>query len=101
VSLVLTISQEASHAIRGILDASDVPDGSMLRISPQETDGASAGASLVVSVIDTPPPDDQVVEGDDEVAVAVEPTAAEMLDDKQLDATVIGDQINFSIGEQG
>jgi Fe-S cluster assembly iron-binding protein IscA len=100
VGLVLTISPEASHAIRGILEASDVPDGSMLRISPQQTDGASAGASLVVSVIDTPPPDDQVVEGEEEVAVAVEPTAAVMLDDKQLDATVIGDQINFSIGEQ-
>jgi iron-sulfur cluster assembly protein len=99
VGLVLTISPEASHAIRGILDASDAPDGSMLRISPQQTDGASAGASLVVSVIDTPPPDDQVVEGE-EVAVAVEPTAAEILDDKQLDATVVGDQINFSIAEQ-
>jgi Fe-S cluster assembly iron-binding protein IscA len=100
VGLVLTISPEASHAIRGILDASDVPDGSMLRISPQQTNGTSAGASLVVSVIDTPPPDDQVVEGEAEVAVAVEPTAAVMLDDKQLDATVIGDQINFSIAEQ-
>jgi iron-sulfur cluster assembly protein len=96
---VLTISPEASNAIRGILDASDVPDGSMLRISPQQTDGGSPGASLVVSVIDDPPPDDQVVEGE-EVAVAVEPTAAEILDDKQLDATVVGDQINFSIGDQ-
>jgi Fe-S cluster assembly iron-binding protein IscA len=98
---VLTISPEASHAIRGILDASDIPDGSMLRISPQQTDGASPGASLVVSVIETPPPDDQVVEGEDEVAVAVEPTAAVMLDDKQLDATVMGDEISFSIAEQG
>ncbi|HEY6636696.1 MAG TPA: HesB/YadR/YfhF-family protein [Solirubrobacterales bacterium] len=97
---MLTISPEASHAIRGILDESDVPDGSMLRISPQPTDGASAGASLMVSVVDTPPPDDQVVEGEDEVAVAVEPTAAVMLDDKELDATVIGDQISFSIAEQ-
>jgi Fe-S cluster assembly iron-binding protein IscA len=98
---VLTISPEASHAIRGILDASDIPDGSMLRISPQQTDGTSPGASLVVSVIETPPPDDQVVEGEDEVAVAVEPTAAVMLDDKELDATVMGDQISFSIAEQG
>jgi Fe-S cluster assembly iron-binding protein IscA len=99
VGLVLTISPEASHAIRGILDASDAPDGSMFRISPQPTDGASPGAGLVVSLTDAPPPDDQIVQGD-EVAVSVEPTAAVMLDDKQLDATVIGDQINFSIGEQ-
>jgi len=96
---VLTISPEASHAIRGILDASDVPDGSMFRISPQSTDGPAPGASLVVSVIDTPPPDDQIVKGD-EVAVCVEPTAAEMLDDKQLDANIDGDQVSFTIGDQ-
>jgi Fe-S cluster assembly iron-binding protein IscA len=96
---MLTISPEASHAIRGILEASDVPDGSMFRISPQQSDGASAGASLVVSLIDTPPPDDQIVQGDD-VAVCLEPSAAAMLDDKQLDATVIGEEVNFSIGEQ-
>jgi iron-sulfur cluster assembly protein len=96
---VLTISPEASQAIRGILDASDVPDGSMFRISPQQADSASPGASLVVSVIDTPPPDDQIVEGE-EVAVCLEPTAAVMLDDKQLDATVVGDEVNFRIAEQ-
>jgi Fe-S cluster assembly iron-binding protein IscA len=97
---MLTISPEASQAIRGILEGSDVPDGSMFRISPQQADEASPGATLVVSVIDTPPPDDQIVEGD-QVAVSVEPTAAAMLDDKQLDATVLGDEISFTIGEQG
>jgi Fe-S cluster assembly iron-binding protein IscA len=97
---MLTISPEASQAIRGILEGSDVPDGSMFRISPEQTDGSSPGATLVVSVIDTPPPDDQIVEGD-QVAVSVEPTAAAMLDDKQLDATVLGDEISFTIGEQG
>jgi Fe-S cluster assembly iron-binding protein IscA len=99
VGLVLTISPEASQAIRGILKASDVPDGSMFRISPQQGDDASPGSSLVVSVIDTPPPDDQIVEGE-EVAVSVDPTAAAILDDKELDATVVGDQVNFSIAEQ-
>jgi|SRR5262245_24883745 len=99
---MLTISPEASHAIREILDASDVPSGSMFRISPQQADtnGAGSDAGLVVSVIETPPPDDQIVEGD-EVAVAIEPTAAVMLDDKELDATVVGDQVSFSIGIQG
>jgi iron-sulfur cluster assembly protein len=99
VSFVLTITPEASQAMRGILASSDAPDGSMFRISPQGEDGTAPGPGLAVSVIDTPPPDDQIVEGD-EVAVCVEPTAAVMLDDKQLDATVIGDQVNFSIGEQ-
>jgi Fe-S cluster assembly iron-binding protein IscA len=96
---MLTITPEASHAIRGILSASDAPDGSMFRISPQGQDGAAPGPSLTVSVIDEPPPDDEIVEGE-EVAVAVEPSAAAILEDKKLEATVVGDQINFSIGEQ-
>jgi iron-sulfur cluster assembly protein len=96
---VLTITPEASQAIRGILAASDAPDGSMFRISPQGQDGLSPGPSLAVSLIDDPPPDDQIVEGE-QVAVCVEPSAAVMLDDKQLDATVVGDQVNFTIAEQ-
>jgi Fe-S cluster assembly iron-binding protein IscA len=96
---MLTISPEASDAIRGILDASNAPDGAMFRIAPQGQDGTSPGPSLAVSIIDSPPPEDQIIEGED-VEVAVDPTAAVMLDDKQLDADVIGDQVNFSIGEQ-
>jgi Fe-S cluster assembly iron-binding protein IscA len=96
---MLTITPEASQAIRGILDASDAPDGSMFRIAPQGQGGTAPGPSLAISVIDAPPPDDQIVEGE-EVAISIEPSAAAMLDDKELDATVVGEQINFSIGEQ-
>jgi iron-sulfur cluster assembly protein len=96
---VLTITPDASEAIRGILAASDAPDGSMFRIAPQAQDGGAPGPSLTLTVIDEPPPTDQIVEGD-QVAVCVEPSAATMLDDKQLDADVIGEQVNFSIGEQ-
>jgi Fe-S cluster assembly iron-binding protein IscA len=96
---VLTITPDASEAIRGILAASDAPDGSMFRIAPQGQDGAAPGPSLTISVTEAPPPDDQIVEGE-QVAVCLEPTAAVMLDDKELDADVIGEQVNFSIGEQ-
>ena len=96
---MLTITPEASYAIRGILDASDAPDGSMFRISPQGQDGAAPGPSLVVSVTDDPPASDQIVEGD-EVAISVDPSAAVMLDDKELDATVVEGEVSFSIGEQ-
>jgi iron-sulfur cluster assembly protein len=96
---VLTITPEASQAIRGILAASDAPDGSMFRISPQGQDGTAPGPALAVSVIESPMPDDQIVEGD-QVAVCVEPSAAVMLDDKELDAEMVGEQVNFSIGER-
>lgn len=90
---MLTITPQASDAIRGVLASDSVPDGSVLRISPQPD------AGLVVSVTDSPQPDDQIVEGD-EVEVCVEANAAEILDDKELDATVEGDRVNFSIGQQ-
>jgi iron-sulfur cluster assembly protein len=96
---VLTITPEASEAIRGLLDASEAPDGSMFRIAAQGSDGTEPGPTLAISVIDEPPPEDQIVEGE-QVAICVEPGAAMMLDDKELDATVVGEQINFSIGEQ-
>jgi Fe-S cluster assembly iron-binding protein IscA len=99
VSRVLTITPEASQAIRGILDASEVPDGSMFRIAQQEQDSTAPGSSLMISVTEAPPPDDQIVEGE-EVAICVDPTAAALLNDKELDATIVGEEINFSIGDQ-
>jgi iron-sulfur cluster assembly protein len=90
---MLTITPQASEAIRGVLAGEDVPSDSVFRITSQPESG------LVVSVTDSPEPDDQIVEGD-EVEVCVEPTAAQMLDDKELDATVAGGQVSFSIGQQ-
>jgi iron-sulfur cluster assembly protein len=96
---VLSITPTASHAIRGILDASDAPDGSMFRISAQGQDGDAPGAALMLSVTGAPPPDDQIIEGEG-VAVCLEPSAAQMLDDKELNASVVGEEINFSISQQ-
>jgi len=96
---VLTISPEASQAIRGILAASDAPDGSMFRIAPQGQDGTGSGPDLAVSVTESPAPGDEVVEGE-EVAVCVEPTAAAVLEDKELDANVVGEQVSFTIDDQ-
>jgi len=99
VDSLLTITPQASEAIRGILASENIPDGSVLRISPQPEAGPQQGPGLAISVTDSPPPDDQVVAGE-EIEVSVEPSAAQMLDDKELDATVTSGQVNFSIGEQ-
>jgi Fe-S cluster assembly iron-binding protein IscA len=95
---MLTITPRASDAIRVILDSDAVPDGAVLRISaPGE--GSPAGTSLAIEVVESAPDEDQRVQGDD-VEVAVEPAAAEVLDDKELDAVVANDQVNFTIGSQ-
>lgn len=91
---MLTITPKASELIREILAAENSPEGSVLRITPQPD------AGLVVSVTDSPQPDDEIVQGD-EIEVCVEPTAAQMLEDKELDATVAEGRVNFSISQQG
>ncbi len=96
---MLTITPQASEAIRGILASEEVPDGAMLRLSSQPQPDPQAGTGLVISVTDSPPAEDKTVEGE-EVKVSVEPTAAEILDDKQLDATVSEGQVAFTIGDQ-
>lgn len=90
---MLTITPQASEAIRGVLASENAPDGSVLRISPKPD------AGLVISVADSPQSDDQIVEGED-VEVCVEPSAAQMLDDKELDATIDEGQVNFSLSQQ-
>jgi Fe-S cluster assembly iron-binding protein IscA len=97
---MLTITPEASEAIRGILDADSTPDGALIRISTaQPQDGNQGGAPLAISVVESAAADDRRIEGDS-VEVAVEPATAALLDDKQLDATVSGGQVSFTIGDQ-
>ncbi|HEU4905217.1 MAG TPA: HesB/YadR/YfhF-family protein [Solirubrobacterales bacterium] len=94
---MLELSSQAEEAIRGILASEGVPDGASFRISAQQS--AEAEGGLAVSIVDEAPPEDQVVEGDD-VEVRLEPTAAEMLDDKQLDAQVANGEVQFSLNAQ-
>jgi Fe-S cluster assembly iron-binding protein IscA len=90
---MMTITPKASEAIRGVLAAEEAPEGSVLRISSEPEVG------LAVSVTGSPQPDDQIVAGE-EVEVCLEPTAAEMLDDKQLEATVVDGRLTFSATPQ-
>jgi Fe-S cluster assembly iron-binding protein IscA len=94
---MLEISSQAEEAIRGILASEGVPDGATFRISAQQS--PEAESSLAVSITEEAPPEDQVVEGED-VEVRLEPAAAEILDDKQLDASVADGEVQFSLSPQ-
>jgi iron-sulfur cluster assembly protein len=91
---MLTVTPEASQVIRGILSADETPDDAVVRISPEPEQG------LTISVVDAPEPDDQVIEAHG-VEIAVESSAAEVLDDKQLDAGKVGDNVAFNISPKG
>ena len=100
---MLELTDQAEEAIRGILASDGVSDDASFRITAQQgADGAAGsdgGTALAVSIVDDAPPEDQVVEGD-EVEVRLDRPAAEMLDDKQLDATVADGQMQFSLSAQ-
>jgi Fe-S cluster assembly iron-binding protein IscA len=96
---VLAISEDAATAIRGIVGAAGVPEGAGLRIT-REVNTEAGGAErteLRLSVVAAPQEGDEVLE---EERVFVDPDAAELLDDKLLDADVVGDDVQFSLDVQ-
>lgn len=94
---VLAISHGAAIAIKQIVDLSQISEGGGLRISAEPVDDESIRLDLTIA--DNPEPGDALVEGEG-ASVFVEHTAAIVLDDKVLDATVEGDRVSFQISEQ-
>lgn len=94
---MLTITDTAAEAIRGIVAAPELPAGAGLRIATQP--GAGAVGALEVSVAETPAASDQVVD-EDGARVFVEADAVPLLDDKLLDAQIEGSRVGFTLSEQ-
>lgn len=96
---MLEISSDAAEAIRGILASEGVPEGAAFRISAEPAPEPDAESGFAVAVTESPAPEDEVVAVED-VEVCVEPSAAEMLDDKQLDASISNGKVLFSLRDQ-
>jgi iron-sulfur cluster assembly protein len=95
---VLTITHEAAEAIDAVVhSAPDAPETAGLRIARGVTPDGEQGLEL--SVTDRPAPDDAVVEAEG-TPVFLESEAAELLDDKVLDARIQGDRVGFTIRER-
>ncbi|WP_299959202.1 iron-sulfur cluster assembly accessory protein [uncultured Modestobacter sp.] len=77
---MLTLTPQATTAIRGILDQTELPDQGGLRIADDPS-----GQSLALGLAAVPAEDDQVVDQDG-VRVFLDPKAATLLNDKTLDA---------------
>jgi iron-sulfur cluster assembly protein len=94
---VLTFTHEAAEAIDAVVhSAPNAPDGAGLRIARGVAPDGQEGLQL--SVTDGPQPDDTVVQAEG-TPVFLESTAAAMLDDKVLDASVEGDRVGFMLGD--
>ena len=94
---MLTITDRAAEAIKGIVASPEVPEGAGLRIAAPPR--AQPEGALEVSVAALPAEADEVVE-ESGAHVFLEPVAAEALNDKVLDAEVEGSEVRFAVGEQ-
>ena len=94
---MLALTQEAATAIRGIVEANELPEESGLRITIEDATENEAALNLTFS---EPEAEDTVV-AEEGATVFLDEQAAELLDDKVLDAAVFEDRIAFSIRDQG
>jgi Fe-S cluster assembly iron-binding protein IscA len=91
---MLTLTGDAVVAIRTLTESQAVPDEGGLRIA------SDAAGMLTLSLASGPNLGDQVVE-DSGARLFVAPDAAQVLDDKALDATVDMDgSVQFAVADQ-
>jgi iron-sulfur cluster assembly protein len=95
---MLTLTSNAATAIRALVEAAELPaDAAGLRIA-NDPDHAEA---LSLSLAAVPAEDDQVVD-ESGVRVFLAPQAAQLLDDKALDAATDGEgHLEFGITKPG
>jgi len=97
---MLALTQDAAEVIRNIVDTAEeeLPDETGLRIATESMD--AEGAQLAITVVEGPEAGDAKVE-EHGATVYLSTSAAELLDDKVLDAQAHDDHVHFTIGEQG
>ena len=87
---MLTLAPSAVEAVDALLHRPEVPDEAGLRIR-------SAGESeLALEIAPEPTPGDQIIE-EGGARVFVEPEAAPILDNAELEAHTQGDQVAFGL----
>ena len=92
---MLTLTPNAEQAVRKLVADSPISEEEGgLRIAPGQP--TPEGVPLELSIVGSPEPHDKDA-GAPDAHVYLEPTAAEALDDKILDAEVEGDNIGFTL----
>jgi len=92
---MLAVTDNAVTVIRDLTTQNEVPVGSGLRIAADASEG-----SLTLSLVPEPEDGDQIV-GTRGARLFLDSDAAQMLEDKELDAAVDpGGSVQFAVGEQ-
>jgi hypothetical protein len=96
---VLCITEDAAAAINGIVSSAGLPEGAGLRITQELNTEAEDGprTDLRLSVVAAPEEGDEVLQAE---RIFIDPGAADLLDDKLLDADVVDQEVQFSLDIQ-
>jgi iron-sulfur cluster assembly protein len=94
---VLTLTPRAAEVVRSLVEHSPAPDSGGLRIAAGEATGE--GVPLELSLVEEPQALDETVEQEG-ATVYLDPNAAELLDDKLLDAQVAEDHVTFVLRDE-
>jgi iron-sulfur cluster assembly protein len=92
---VLTLTPTAAEIVRTLVEQSAAPDSGGLRIAAS-TDGGGESVELELALVEEPEALDETVEQEG-ATVYLDPEAAELLDDKLLDAQVAEDHVTFML----
>ena len=94
---MLTLTDTAAEVVRSLVNQSPTPDSGGLRIAAS-ADGIE-GVALELSLVGEPEATDETIEQSG-ATVYLDPDAAELLDDKLLDAQVAEDHVTFVLREE-
>jgi Fe-S cluster assembly iron-binding protein IscA len=93
---MLTLTDNARHAVQDIATRAGLPDDGGLRIAKSQQEAGSFELSLVPAPVDG----DQVIDSEG-TRVFVESETSEVLADQQLDAAASPEGVGFMLAPQG
>ena len=96
---MITLTNEATDAIRELVGNAELPDTGGLRLDMNDGTLNSAPPSLALTLVESPVTGDEVIdEGDVHVYVSRE--AAPLLDGKEIDARSEADGVTFLVNDK-
>jgi Fe-S cluster assembly iron-binding protein IscA len=95
---MITLTPQATDAIKELIEGADLPDTGGLRLDMSDGSMNSAPPSLALTLVETPATGDEVIDQGD-VHVYVSRDAAPLLDGKELDARSEAGGVTFLVNE--
>ena len=96
---MMTLTHSATDVIRELIASSEISDAGGLRMELSDPGVNGSQGGLAVSLVEQPAPDDEILD-EGGIHVFLAPQAADLLGDKQLDATVEEGKVTFLVHEQ-